>query len=337
MSFITNLLDTALARRQHFFDEEHYAAFRLFNGFYEGFPQLSIDIYARTALFHNYAETPIDDELNSAVQWLNAQLPWIQCIVCKARSAKSSAEKRATLLYGSVPDQKIREAGVWYSIDITMNRDASFYLDTRNVRAWAKTNLRGKTVLNTFAYTGSLGVAAFAGGAARVIQLDRNQNFLNLAKDSYALNGFSVKSRDFLSTDFFPGVSQLKKSGQLFDCIFLDPPFFASTASGRVDLETGSTKLINKIRPLVRHGGWIIAINNALFINGKDYLASLQALCADEYLSIEQLIPVPDDFTGSTPPQLKNSPTDPAPFNHSTKIAVLRVKRKSKYLLTADG
>ena len=46
----------------------------------------------------------------------------------------------------------------------------------------------------------------------------------------------------------------------------------------------------------------------------------------DAALSIRELIPVPEDFIGYNE---SNVPiTDPSPFNHSTKIAVLDVKRK---------
>lgn len=38
-------------------------------------------------------------------------------------------------------------------------------------------------MLNTFAYTGSLGVAACAGGTRRVVQVDLNRRFLDLARD----------------------------------------------------------------------------------------------------------------------------------------------------------
>ena len=174
----------------------------------------------------------------------------------------------------------------------------------------------------------TLAMAAKAGGAARVVQLDRNRDFLNVAKTSYTLNGLPIDKKDFIAEDFFPAVSQFKRSGQTFDCVFLDPPFFASTSKGTVDLESGSSKLINKIRPLINDGGWLAAINNALFVSGKDYLASLEALCTDGYLSLEQLIPVPADFAGFPQTRVGNPPVDPAPFNHSTKIAILRVRRK---------
>jgi 23S rRNA (cytosine1962-C5)-methyltransferase len=38
------------------------------------------------------------------------------------------------------------------------------------------------------------------------------------------------------------------------------------------------------------------------------------------------LIPVPEDCTGYN--ILRQGITDPAPFNHSTKIAILKVRRK---------
>jgi 23S rRNA (cytosine1962-C5)-methyltransferase len=52
----------------------------------------------------------------------------------------------------------------------------------------------------------------------------------------------------------------------------------------------------------------------------------LEALCKDGYLKIREWIPVPADFAGY---HTTGQPiTDPAPFNHSTKIAILDVKRK---------
>jgi 23S rRNA (cytosine1962-C5)-methyltransferase len=222
----------------------------------------------------------------------------------------------------------VLEHGVWYAVDLRMNRDASLYLDTRNLRLWARDNLRGKTVLNTFAYTGSLGVAALAGGAKCVIQMDLNRQFLNLAKTSYTLNGFPVYKEDFVSADFWLEVSRLKRKGERFDCVFLDPPFFSTTSKGELDLNTDSPRLINKVRPLINDGGWLVSINNALYVSGKEYLAALQALCVDGYLKIAALIPVPGDMTGFAETRTGSPVSDPAPFNHSTKIAILEVRRK---------
>ncbi len=329
--FIAPLLEQALAFRAALFDDRHETAFRLFNGFSEGAPQLVVDLYARTAVLHNYADDPRNGfaMVQAAQKFLPARLPWLQAIIVKTRNSSSSEARRGQLVYGTKPDRKIREHSVWYAIDVMLHRDASFYLDTRNVRRWAKENLAGKTVLNTFAYTGSLGVAAQAAGAARVVHLDLNRNFLNVAKTSYTLNGFPIHKADFRVGDFFPQISRMKAAGERFDCVFVDPPIYSATNKGIVNLAASYTRILNKVRPLIHDGGSLVAINNALFYSGADYLAEIEALCADGYLTIAELIPVPADFIGNGQRQSVLPIADPAPFNHSTKIVVLKVRRKA--------
>jgi 23S rRNA (cytosine1962-C5)-methyltransferase len=331
------LLEKAMARREALFDAGHKTALRLFNGFLEGCPDLVVDLYARTLVLHNYATVPAEGlpVIQTAQTILQSRLPWLQAGIIKVRNSSSAEDKRGRLLFGESPDRMVQEHGVWYALDLCMNQDASLYLDTRNLRGWAKQALCNKSVLNTFAYTGSLGVAALAGGAARVVQLDMSRPFLNLAKSSYTLNGFHIHKEDFLSGDFWAEVSRLKRSGERFDCVLVDPPFFSATPKGRLDLNTDSARLINKVRPLINDGGWLVSINNALYVSGKDYLQTLEGLCADGYLKIAELIPVPEDFTGYPATRLGAPVTDPSPFNHSTKIAVLEV-RKKKSTFTGD-
>ncbi|HUE99677.1 MAG TPA: class I SAM-dependent methyltransferase, partial [Anaerolineales bacterium] len=276
----------------------------------------------------NYASDPAEGMLlvNETKELLVDRLDWLHAGIIKTRNGKTQTERNGELLFGTSADTKISEHGVWYALNLTMNRDASFYLDTRDLRKWLTETMRGKSVLNTFAYTGSFGVASLAGGASRVVQVDRTRRFLDLAKESYALNKFRVNSKDFISQDFFPAVSRIKQSKQLFDCVILDPPFFSSTSKGKVDQEHESARLINKVRPLIDDGGYLVAINNAIYVSGKEYMQTLDELCKDGYLRIESLIPIPADFVGLN--QVGKPITDPAPFNHSTKIAVLQVRRK---------
>lgn len=323
-------LANALACRSALFDARHEAAFRLFNGFTEGQPALVADLYAASLVLHNYADVPDDGRLlvEEAAAFYREALPWLRAIIVKTRNTRNERERNGMLLMGNAPDHWVRENGVRYAVDLTLNRDASFYLDTRHVREWATHRLAGKSVLNTFAYTGSLGVAAVAGGASRVVYLDLNRQFLNVAKTSYTLNGYPIPRPDFRAEDFWPATNTLKRAGELFDCVFLDPPYFAVTPRGTVDMAHNSTRLINKVRPLINDGGWLVVINNALFLSGRDFMRELEALCADGYLSIETQIPVPDDYTGYAETRVADYPIDPAPFNHPTKMVVLRVRRK---------
>jgi 23S rRNA (cytosine1962-C5)-methyltransferase len=86
--------------------------------------------------------------------------------------------------------------------------------------------------------------------------------------------------------------------------------------------------LLNKVRPLVDEGGHLVAVNNALFVSGAAFMQTLEAVCADGYLSVAEIIPVPDDFVGYPETRVGDPITDPSPFNHSTKIAILKVRRK---------
>jgi 23S rRNA (cytosine1962-C5)-methyltransferase len=327
---IISLLERSTRVRASLFDARHESAFRLFNGFREGNPELVIDLYGRTAVIYNYADDPAQGNslVEQAQPFLQQELAWLRAGVLKIRKGKSQPERRGQLLFGEKPDTRIKEHGVWYAVDLTMNQDASLYLDTRNLRKWLLENMREKTILNAFAYTGSLGVAALAGGARRVVQHDLNRQFLNLAKTSYTLNGFPIRKPDFITADFFSAVGRFKRTGETFDCVLIDPPFFSSTPKGKVDQVNESMRLINKVRPLVNDGGHLVAINNAIYVSGKEYMQTLEELCADGYLKVKELIPVPEDFAGYPETHLRQPITDPAPFNHSTKIAILEVKRK---------
>jgi len=330
MTFWKEPLSFAVEKRLEFIGPEHQGARRLFNGFYEGAPAFLADLYGRTLVLYDNRKgvDQMDDLLDRVQTTLIDMLPWIDCAIQKRRYVKDRNHQRGILTFGEEPAEKVVEHGVWYAVDLTMNQDASFYLDTRELRRWLFDHAAGWQVLNTFAYTGSLGVAALAGGAESVFQSDRNNRFLNLGQKSAMLNHLDLGKMKSRAADFFSQVAYFKRTGALFDCVILDPPVFSATQKGTIHLNTESQRLVNKVRPLVRDGGTLVAINNAIFLSGREYLTGLEELCQDGYLSIDTLIPVPEDVTGFSDTIQGAPPADPAPFNHGTKIAVLRVRRK---------
>jgi 23S rRNA (cytosine1962-C5)-methyltransferase len=305
----------------------HDRAFRLWNGFLEGDPTVALDVYGSTLVVHDHRKPAADEgfprELATRVR---DRLPWIRGVVWKARHAADPAARHGVAVDGEA-DRRVREDGVWYAAPLTLAADAGLYLDTRGLRAWAKRTLAGRRVLNTFAFTGSLGVAARAAPAREVVHVDLSRAYLDVAKQSYALNGFEVRRADFRAADFFETAAGMRRRGELYDCVVVDPPLFAETPKGRVDLDQ-SAALIDKVRPLVGHEGWLVAVNNALYVSGAAWLEELARLGQGGWLSVEELIPVPDDVTGYPSTRAGRPPADPAPFNHSTKIAILRARRK---------
>lgn len=332
MSELQSLLPKAIEVRRPLLDAAHQHACRLFNGFVEGNPALALDLYGTTLVIHDHADAKHGDEAlaKEALELCRAALPFITTALWKVRNSDSAETRNGTMLLGDEKQlcRRVLEDGVWYALSLRLNRDASLYLDTRGLRAWAKASLSGKRVLNTFAYTASLGVAAKAGGATEVLNTDLNNAFLTVGRDSWAMNKWLPKRPEFRSGDFFDVVGQLKREKRLFDCVFVDPPLFSVTQQGRVDLVADMERLLNKVRPLIAHDGFLVAVNNAVFVPGSDFQAVLDRVCGDGFVTLDRRVDAPLDFVGTPETRRGAAPGDPAPFNHSTKMAVLRVTRK---------
>ena len=322
---LEQLLPEAFQRRQALLqdDPRHRGAWRIFNGFTEGAADLAIDLMGRTAVVHCYSKSRLD------VAWIRdlliAKLDFLQAVLIKYRNSDDAEERNGVLVYGEKTDTFVEEHGVRYAVDLIMNHDNGFYSDTRNLRKYLLENMRSKRVLNTFAYTGSLGVAAAAAGAELVLQTDLSDKFLQTAYRSASLNGLTFKRKNFKFGNFFPVIADLRKKQAKFDCVIVDPPFFSRTAKGVIDQANNPLGVINKVRPLVAENGVLIAVNNSLYLSGKDYLNSLESICDNRYLALEKFIPIPEDFCCKSPTESSPYPVDPAPFNHPTKIALLRV------------
>jgi 23S rRNA (cytosine1962-C5)-methyltransferase len=324
------LLDSALQKRVPLIEPSHTQALRLFNGYAEGASDLIVDLFGRTLLLYSHHTDVIGalNALRDVRSFYLERLPWLTCVIEKHRNAADEEKPKGIIIHGSKPDMQITENGIHYALNLQLNKDASFYPDTRALRQWITAHSAGKTVLNTFAYTGSLGIAALSGGAERVLQVDLNRNYLGLAHKSRALNAFDASKMKLMPVDFFMAVGSLKRQKELFDIVILDPPFFSTTQRGRVNQAGECTRILNKVRPLAADAGTIAVVNNALFYSGQAFMAELEALCAGGYLSIAEIIPIPEDVTGFTNVPSATLPADPTPFNHPTKIVLLKVKRK---------
>jgi len=305
--------------------------YRLFNGFYEGITDLVIDRYGPALVIFNHTESSmLGGVITEVADWALSHLDGVNAVLLKRRQPPDQEQRNGFLIAGDSLPTSISEFGVRYALDLKMNQDASFYPDTRELRRWLRANGAGKRVLNTFAYTGSLGVAAGAGGAARVVQTDLDREFLSLAEQSWQLNDLAQDKCEIIAGDFFRVAARLRHAEELFDIVILDPPFFSTTDAGKVDLEGGMTRLINKVRPLIAHEGILVVVNNALYVSGESYIAELDSLCEIPYLEFEGIIPIPPDVTGYPETVVDAPPVDPAPFNHPTKIALLRAFRKDE-------
>jgi 23S rRNA (cytosine1962-C5)-methyltransferase len=198
-------------------------------------------------------------------------------------------------------------------------RDPHLFLDFRVARRWLRAHSEGKSVLNLFAYTGGAGLAAAAGGASEVLQVDFSPGNLEIAQANASLNGLSVQH---LTEDVIPVLWQLTGQGvkgkaarrrytrleeRPYDLVVLDPPAYSKGPFGAVDLRRDYPTLLKPALAVLTPGGTLLATCNVGEISVEDFLWQLQRTAAKAGLpvEVEQLVPEEDFPSPDDQPPLK--------------------------------
>jgi len=176
---------------------------------------------------------------------------------------KEGLEARVGLLAGEEPPDlvEIREGDCRFLVDLRRGQKTGFYLDQRENRRWVQQTARGLEVLNAFAYSGGFGIAALAGGALRVLNLEASGEALELAGKNAELNGVAPGAWHSREGDAFRLLRSLKDDGSSFDLVVLDPPKFAESRK-QVDGAARGYKDINlQALSLLRPGGLLFTFS----------------------------------------------------------------------------
>lgn len=293
---ISSLLTTALDKRQGMFLPENVSqtnCFRVFHGTVEGVDGLTIDRYGDTWLVQSFHQTLDDDALMTISDVLSNKAAFP--IVYNDRSKRHS--RVLNLLEDNINDnaemaQVIHENGLQFTSKLRHEgQDPWLFLDMRVGREFVKSNSQNKSVLNLFSYTCGIGIAAAVGGAKRVINVDFSSFALEAGKKNAELNDV-VESCEFVQSDVFPAIRQLaglkvmargnkklphypKLSATQFDLVFLDPPRFAKSPFGTVDLINDYQGLFKPAMLATKKGGMIICCNNVAKVEREHWFASL--------------------------------------------------------------
>ncbi|EKD89382.1 MAG: hypothetical protein ACD_34C00083G0001, partial [uncultured bacterium] len=129
---IQEVIIKALSKRLPLIAPGHDCAIRLFNGFYEGERDLVADLYGSTLVLFSHAENEEDSIVLSqlARDIFLETLPLIKCVLVKHHNARDKDLRNGVVTFGSHLDDSILEHGIKYALDLKLNQDASFYLDT---------------------------------------------------------------------------------------------------------------------------------------------------------------------------------------------------------------
>ncbi len=216
------------------------AAQRLFHGRGQCFPPfdfLNIDLLGSALLVTLY-EAWDQQFLEHLADFLCDQLPSENMTVLLQRRYLKPA--RIEHLKGpQIESLVVEEAGLNYKVKFDAGLHSGLFLDMAAARQWLRARARGRRVLNLFAHSCAFSVAALAGGAQSVVNIDLNKGALARGRENHRLNDQLLDQVQFLPHDIFKSWGKLKRLGP-YDMVIIDPPsyqpgsFVATKDYGRI-------------------------------------------------------------------------------------------------------
>jgi 23S rRNA (cytosine1962-C5)-methyltransferase len=250
---------------------------RLFHGRGHGYPGLehvNIDWIAPAIIVTLYSEVERDwlETVCNELQVLFTECEYLQVQYRCRPKAPFEAMKG-----GEVDQLTAVENGLKYRISLGRAQNTGLFLDIANGRSWVKDNSQGKNVLNLFSYTCGFSVAALAGGAQRVVNIDMAKGALSTGRENHRLNDHDMTKVIFQGIDIFKSWSRIKKYGP-YDLLISDPPSFQK---GSVDIQRDYYKIISRIPQLVKPGGVLMMCLNSPNLDDEFLKLQMEEHCPD--------------------------------------------------------
>lgn len=251
-------------KRLPYLKKEGIEAYRLTGN--SGRHPFAIDIYGNSAVIHIFAESVLQ-ESSLIEEGLN-----------KLLGIKDFFYKNRTRLDLKLPSSSHREIivnehGNKFLINLSDYQDVGLFLDHREARKWIGSISKGKTVLNTFAYSGSFSIYAANAGALKTYSVDLSRAYCDWIKKNIELNSLSAEKNWVYKMDTMEFFHYAAKKGLKFDIIVIDPPTFSKNKKENFSVQKDHPKLLNAALELLNRGGLIFFSNNfTQFILKKELL-----------------------------------------------------------------
>ena len=262
-------LERALTKRDGLFDS-NTTGYRCINGENDNWPGLVLDRYAATYVIKIYtaAWLPRLEEIVALMSFAN------RLVVRLSRNIQEIAKTEFNLtdgqtLRGETPNGPIvfLENGLRLEADVVRGQKTGFFLDQRENRRNVQDLARGKSVLNTFSFSGGFSVYAAKGGAKAVASLDISQHALDSANRNFALNNLECP-HETIRADAFDWIKNTKRN---FDLIVLDPPSLAKRESERTEAVRAYSKLIGSAIERLNGNGILVAASCSAHVKAEEF------------------------------------------------------------------
>ena len=165
--------------------------------------------------------------------------------------------------WGSCSDAfLVEEEGLQFEIRPANGLSVGLYIDARRARRFVRKHAARKRVLNLFAYTCAFGLAARAGGALEVLNIDASQRCLAWGQQNLKHNGLASAPGEFWAAEAFFALRRLAHQGRRFELVVLDPPSFSNVGRRRLRVTDDYIQLVSLCTQLLEPGGMLLAMCN---------------------------------------------------------------------------
>lgn len=259
---------------------------RLFHGrghAYKDLHHVTIDWLPPVVLITLYAPEPMLEVVFFA-NFMQAQFPSCKSVQLQHRYQLSGPIE--VICGDAIQQFSIQEDNLQFNINLGQARNTGLFLDMRNGRRWVQEYSQGKRVLNLFAYTCGFSVAAVAGNAASVLNVDMSSAALNLGRENHRLNQQSLNSVSFEKLNIFKSFGRIKKRGP-YDLLICDPPTFQK---GSVDIARDYPKIMRRLDQFMAPKAMLLLCLNAPELD-RSFLIEHMAQLAPNYKLVDEINP----------------------------------------------
>ena len=263
---LANRLKKKQQQLHKWIDRNDIEAYRLYDADLPEYA-VAIDCYQNHIHIQEY-QAPKSIDPKAASKHLDQVLLAVQSVLQPKQEKihlKTRQPQKENQQYNKRSDEQnrlvIQEHGRKYLVELDQYLDTGLFLDHRWLRNQVESEARGKKVLNLFAYTGSISVAAANGGAESVVSVDTSNTYLKWAEENFALNGLRGRQHQFIKADVLTYLNQCQNQ---FDLIIADPPTYSNSHSRDRDwdLQKDHAMLIEACVKLLSDGGKLYFSNN---------------------------------------------------------------------------
>lgn len=298
--FFQKKITAAIKHREDYYSSTDTTAFRVFNGEGDGIGGLTIDYFDGFYLLSWYSEG-IYSFKDMILEALEASIAYKGIYEKKRFDTKGQYLEDNDFVKGEIGEFPllVKENGQNFAIYLNDGAMVGVFLDQREVRKKIRDAYsRGKTVLNTFSYTGAFSVFAAAGGATKTTSVDLAKRSLSKTAEQFEVNGIDVEKQDIIVMDVFDYFKYAKRKELSFDVVILDPPSFARSKKYTFSSAKDYTSLLKDAIAITNKNGVIIASTNNATFGMKRFTSFVEKAFTESNrkYSIEEEFSLPSDF-----------------------------------------